>query len=71
MSDTKLENRMADLEKEVESLRKRVEELAGSKPWWERISGTFDHDPVYERAMKLGHKYRRAQRPNGSLPRNR
>jgi len=63
MSDTKLEHRMADLEQEVESLRKKVEELAGSKPWWERIAGTFENDTVYERAMKLGREYRRAQRP--------
>jgi len=70
MSDVKIERRMADLEKEVETLRKKVEELAGSKPWWERIAGTFDKDPVYEQAMKLGRKYRRAQRSNGSRPRN-
>ena len=62
---------MADLEREVATLRKKVEELTGSKPWWERIAGTFQNDPVYERAMKLGRKYRRAQQPNGSGPRNR
>ena len=71
MSNIKLEQRMAELEKEVESLRKKVEDLVGSKPWWERIAGTFEKDPIYERAMKLGREYRRAQRPNGSQPRKR
>jgi hypothetical protein len=52
-------------------LRKQVEALTGSKPWWERIAGTFQDDPIYERAMELGRKYRRAQRPNGSGPRHR
>jgi hypothetical protein len=66
MSDAKIERRMAELEREVATQRKKVEELAGSKPWWERIAGTFENDSVYERAMKLGRKYRRAQRPNGS-----
>jgi len=66
MSDAKIERRMAELEREVATLRKKVEELSGSKPWWERIAGSFQNDPVYERAMKLGRKYRRAQRQNGS-----
>ena len=66
MSDTKLERRMAELEKEVESLRKKIDEMAEPKRWWDRIAGTFEKDPVYERAMKLGRKYRRAQRTNGS-----
>lgn len=71
MSDMKLERRMADLEKEVESLRKRVEELTGSKPWWETISGSFEGDAVYAQAMKLGRQYRRAQRPKSHRPRGR
>ena len=68
MSDTKLECRMADLEKEVLSLRRKVEELSGDKPWWDRIAGTFEKDPVYERAMKLGRKYRRSQQAHDSRP---
>ena len=71
MSNAKIERRMAELEKEVATLRQRIEELVGSKPWWERIAGSFQNDPIYERAMKLGRKYRRAQRPNGSRPRKR
>ena len=71
MADTKLEKRMAELEKEVAVLRKKIEALTGSKPWWERIAGTFQNDSIYERAMKLGRKYRRGQRSNGSGPRSR
>ena len=71
MAQTKLEKRMAQLEKEVATLRKKLDALTGSKPWWERIAGTFQNDPIYERAMELGSKYRRAQRPNGSGKRNR
>lgn len=66
MAEAKLEQRMAELEKEVASLRKKVNELSGSEPWWERIAGTFQDDPIYEKAMKLGRQYRRAQKPNGS-----
>jgi hypothetical protein len=61
MSDTKLERRMSHLESEIQSLRKQVDELSGKTPWWDRIAGTFEKDPVYEKAMKLGRKYRRSQ----------
>jgi len=71
MADMNLEKRLTELEKELASLRQKVETMSSSKPWWERIAGTFQNDPIYERAMKLGRKYRRAQRPNGSQPRNR
>jgi hypothetical protein len=71
MGNTSLERRMAELEKEVATLRKKLESIASSKPWWERIAGTFQDDPVYERAMKLGRKYRRAQHPNASSSRDR
>jgi hypothetical protein len=56
---------MAELEQEIAALRKKVEALTSTKPWWERIAGTFQNDPVYELAMRLGRKYRRAQRTNG------
>jgi hypothetical protein len=71
MGDTNLEKRVTDLETELAALRKKVEAMTGSKPWWERIAGTFKNDPVYEQAMKFGRNYRRAQRSNGSQPRNR
>ena len=65
MSNAKMERRMAELEREAASLRKQVEQLSNDEPWWERIAGTFENDPVYEKAMKLGREYRRSQRPNG------
>jgi hypothetical protein len=71
MGKANLEKRLAELEHELAALRKKVEALTGPKPWWERIAGTFEHDPVYERAMRLGRKYRRAQRPNGRRKRSR
>ena len=68
MNETKLERRMAELEQEMAALRAKVAELSGSKPWWERIAGTFHNDPVYRKAMKLGRQYRRSQAPNGPKP---
>jgi hypothetical protein len=61
MSDAKLERRMKDLEKEVATLRSKIDELSGSKPWWERIAGSFHGDPIYQKAMQLGSEIRRGK----------
>lgn len=66
MPDPELEQRMAELELEVATLRTKIEALAGAKPWWERIAGSFHDDPLYDKAMKLGRQYRRSQKPPGS-----
>lgn len=65
MDKKKFEQRMSELEKEVASLRKQVDVLSGSGPWWERIAGSFANDAVYEQAMRLGRQYRREDKPNG------
>jgi hypothetical protein len=66
MTSTKLEKRVAALEEEMARLKSKVETAESVKPWWERIAGTFDRDPVYERAMKLGREYRRSFDPRTS-----
>ncbi len=71
MGKANLEKRLAELEQELADLRMKVEALTGAKPWWERIAGTFQKDPIYERAMQLGRKYRQEQRPNGQRRRGR
>ncbi len=58
-----LEKRVAALEEELAALRRKIEAAGTAEPWWERIAGTFEHDPVYEQAMKLGRKYRESLRP--------
>ena len=60
------EQRIAELEQEMVKLKNRLSALSGSEPWWERIAGTFEKDPIYEKAMKLGRRYRQQQRPNAS-----
>jgi hypothetical protein len=71
VSGTDVKKRLAELEREVAAIRKELEELTSSQPWWERIAGTFQNDPIYKRAMQLGRKYRQAQRPNGVRKRDR
>jgi hypothetical protein len=66
MSPKALEKRVATLELELTKLKNRVETVEPGKPWWERIAGTFEKDPVYEQAMKLGKKYRQSLEHSGS-----
>ncbi|MDZ4658598.1 MAG: hypothetical protein SH868_13560 [Bythopirellula sp.] len=66
MADSKTEQRLAELEKELATLRKKVDSLTNPIPWWERIAGTFAGDPAYKQAMKLGKQFRRSKEANGS-----
>jgi hypothetical protein len=57
------EQRISQLEHDVDVLRRKVAGDEEQAPWWERIAGTFDKDPIYEQAMKLGRKYRASLPP--------
>ena len=70
MGSAGIEKRVAVLERELANLRRQVEGTNAPQPWWERIAGTFENDPVYQQAMKLGRKYRQSLRPDKS-PRKR
>lgn len=60
MGPAQLEKRVAALEEELARLKSKMEGIDALKPWWERIAGTFQDDPVYEKAMKLGREYRQS-----------
>jgi len=64
MSSTRLEKRVTALEKELARLKNRMKGAGASEPWWQQIAGTFEQDPAYEKARKLGRQYRQSQRPN-------
>lgn len=64
MSAQELEIRLIALEAEVARLKKKVEaDDENIVPWWEKISGTFADDPIYDEAMRLGREYRESLRP--------
>jgi hypothetical protein len=62
-SNNNHEQRIAQLEQQVDALRKKIAGLEGAEPWWERIAGSFEKDPIYAKAMKLGRDYRKSLRP--------
>jgi hypothetical protein len=70
-SSSQLERRVASLETEVVTLKRKLDELDRASPWWEQIAGTFENDPIYEKAMQLGRKYRQSLRPKTVIHRKK
>jgi len=72
-----LEARVAALEVEVARLRARLEaseppkDEGLSKPWWRKIAGTFEGDPYFAEAMRLGREYRESLRPKPRKPKKK
>lgn len=61
MPETKIEERLAALEREVAELKRQLpltEPIV--QPWWEITAGTFADDPAFEEAMELGRQYRKS-----------
>ena len=69
MASAQLEQRVAALEAEVAKLKSKLGERDTMTPWWEQIAGTFQHDPLSERAMPLGQRYRHSPRPQSPAQR--
>lgn len=64
MAIASIEERVAALEVEVARLKQQIEALnKPSGPWWQEVCGTFEDDPMFEEAMKLGREYRESLRP--------
>jgi hypothetical protein len=56
-SPCELEQRVSDLEAEMDKLKRKLDQLDDAKPWWEQITGTFEDEPVYDEAMKRGRQW--------------
>ena len=61
-----LEKRVEALEKELKSLKSAIQKKS-REPWWERLAGTFEDDPIFDEIVEAGRKYRKSlvRRSNG------
>ena len=67
MAAAKIESRVAALEEEVASLKRRLSEPAKARPHWvEGVYGAFANDPDFLEAMRLGRKHRESLRPRSA-----
>ncbi len=62
-----LEKRVEKLEREVQALRLAGRREKKHRPWWERLAGTFENDPLFDEMVEAGKKYRQSpvRRSNG------
>ena len=68
MSTAEIELRVSALEKEIASLKQRIEKGEVSNiPWWQKISGKFSESDNFEEAEKIGREYRKSLRENDDL----
>ena len=70
-SRSELEQRVSDLEAEMDRLKRKLDQLESAESWWEQIMGTFEDDPIYDEAMKRGRQYRESLRPKASTHRKK
>ena len=71
MTAPSLKQRVEALEAEMALLKAKVEgATCDTRPWWDKIAGTFANDPIYEEAMRLGREWRESFRPKPRSRRN-
>lgn len=57
----KLETRVATLEKELAQIKQMLTKRPESKePWWLKIAGSFENDPDFDEAVRLGQEWRKS-----------
>lgn len=67
MAAARIESRVAALEEEVASLKRRLSKPAKAKAHWvEGVYGAFANDPDFLEAMRLGRKHRESLRPRSA-----
>lgn len=63
MSELSVEERLAQLEREVTRLKVKVKSFQPKKHWITAITGTAKDDPVYEEISRLGKEIRDTEQP--------
>lgn len=56
-----IEQRVELIERELNLLKSQLPKN-GSKPWWQKIAGVFENDPVFEEISSLGQSLREQER---------
>jgi hypothetical protein len=57
-----LENRVATLETELAQMKKLLANLIQTEPptpWWQQVAGSFENDPDFDEAVRLGQEWRK------------
>jgi hypothetical protein len=59
---TKLEARVTILERQLQRMKSELKAVrkTSQRPWWERVSGRFKNDPLFDEIARAGKAYRRS-----------
>ena len=61
MSDQQtIEQRLMEVERALEDLKRRLPPPADGTSWIERIAGTFKDDPDFDKIVRLGCEFRKS-----------
>jgi hypothetical protein len=56
-----LELRVATLETELIQMKQLLtDSLQQKEPWWLKIAGSFENDPTFDEAVRLGQEWRKS-----------
>jgi hypothetical protein len=71
MTIVELEHRVAELEKKVGHLARKVDGPNSKtiNAWIDEIHGTFQNDATYRKAASFGRQWRKSQRPGSARAR--
>ncbi|MGB3263289.1 MAG: hypothetical protein WBA89_04965 [Microcoleus sp.] len=54
-----LESRVATLETELAQMKQMLSVFVNKKsPWWLKVAGSFENDPTFDEAVRLGEEWR-------------
>lgn len=56
-----LEARVATLETELAQMKQMLSVFVQKKsPWWLKVAGSFENDPTFDEAVRLGEEWRKS-----------
>ncbi len=56
-----LESRVATLETELAQMKQILSVFVQKKaPWWLKVAGSFENDPTFDEAVRLGQEWRKS-----------
>ena len=56
-----LELRVANLEAELAQMKQMLSVFVEKKdPWWLKVAGSFENDPTFDEAVRLGQVWRKS-----------
>ena len=64
-----LEARVAVLETELVQMKQLLStSFRAKEPWWLKVAGSFENDPNFDEATRLGQEWRKSAELDANLP---